>query len=142
MTPEDRYLPVPRLAVRAAGYGIESATADGNDVADVHAVVRSALDHARGGGGPVLVEAFTYRMHGHGAHDAQRYVPAHELEEWAARDPLAAWRRRAEGELGWSDADQDGLESRVAGEVEEALRDALAAPYPPADGLAASVFAG
>ena len=141
MTPERRYLPVERLAPRAAGYGIESATVDGNDVVEVHAVVRAALDQARGGAGPVLVEAFTYRMHGHGAHDAQRYVPPQELEEWVTRDPLLRWRARAEADLGWSDGEQDELEARVKREVAEAVRDALDAPYPAADGLGASVFA-
>jgi TPP-dependent pyruvate/acetoin dehydrogenase alpha subunit len=141
MTPEDRYLPVERLAVRAAGYGIESATVDGNDVAAVHAVVGEALERARAGGGPVLVEAFTYRMHGHGAHDAQRYVPPEEREEWAGRDPVARWRAYAGAELGWSDADQDELEARVAREVGEALRDALDAPYPDSEALGATVLA-
>jgi pyruvate dehydrogenase E1 component alpha subunit len=140
-TPERSYLPVPELRVRAEGYGIASATADGNDVVEVHEVVRDALGHARSGGGPVLVEVFTYRMHGHGAHDAQRYVPPEELAEWAGRDPLARWRRHAEDALAWSDVDQAELEARVAREVEEALADALAAPYPDPAELGASVFA-
>jgi TPP-dependent pyruvate/acetoin dehydrogenase alpha subunit len=141
MTPEDRYLTVDRLAARAAGYGIDSATVDGNDVVAVHAVVGDALEHARAGGGPVLVEAFTYRVHGHGAHDAQRYVPPGEQDEWAPRDPLLRWRAHAEAGLGWSGGDQAELDARVAGEVEEALRDALAAAFPPADALGAAVFA-
>jgi TPP-dependent pyruvate/acetoin dehydrogenase alpha subunit len=141
MTPESRYLPVERLAPRAAGYGIASATVDGNDVEEVHAAVGEALDRAREGGGPTLVEAFTYRIHGHGAHDAQRYVPPEELEEWGARDPLLRWRRRAEDALGWSDDDQDELDARIAREVEDALRDALGAPFPDAARLGATVFA-
>jgi pyruvate dehydrogenase E1 component alpha subunit len=141
MTPEDRYLPVERLAVRAASYGIDAVEVDGNDVVEIHRVVRAALERARSGDGPVLVEVFTYRMHGHGAHDAQKYVPAEELEEWAGRDPLQRWRGLAEEELGWTNSEQEELEARVAGEVEEALEDALAASYPAVETLTARLFA-
>ncbi|HEX7083472.1 MAG TPA: thiamine pyrophosphate-dependent dehydrogenase E1 component subunit alpha [Gaiellaceae bacterium] len=141
MTPERDYLPVDRLADRAATYGIAAATVDGNDVFAVHETVALALERARAGGGPTLVEAFTYRMHGHGAHDPQRGVPEDELERWRERDPLVAWRRRTEAEHGWSDADQEELEEGIRAEVAAAVADATSAPYPPADELGASVFA-
>ena len=80
-------------------------------------------------------------MHGHGAHDDQRYVPPGELEAWALRDPLLRWHELAVEQLGWTAEDQQALEARVAGEIAAALEDALAAPYPDPDGLAASVFA-
>ena len=80
-------------------------------------------------------------MHGHGAHDDQRYVPPGELETWALRDPLLRWHELAVEQLGWTSEDQQALEARVAGEIAAALEDALAAPYPDPDGLAASVFA-
>ena len=101
----------------------------------------AALEHARSGAGPALVELFTYRMHGHGAHDDQRYVPPGELEAWALRDPLLRWHELAVEQLGWTAEDQQALEARVAGEIAAALEDALAAPYPDPGGLAASVFA-
>jgi len=141
MTPEDKYLAVPEIAARAAGYGIRSWSGDGNDVLEVRSLVGAALEHARSGGGPALVELFTYRMHGHGAHDDQRYVPPGELEAWALRDPLLRWHELAVEQLGWTAADQQALEARVASEVAAAVEDALAAPYPDPDGLAASVFA-
>jgi pyruvate dehydrogenase E1 component alpha subunit len=141
MTPERTYLAVPELATRAAGYGIASWSGDGNDVLEVHALVGAALDHARSGQGPALVELFTYRMHGHGAHDDQRYVPADELAAWEQHDPLACWRRDAERLLGWSAADQDELAGRIDREVRSAVEDALAAPYPDPAGLAPSLFA-
>jgi TPP-dependent pyruvate/acetoin dehydrogenase alpha subunit len=141
MTPERSYLAVPELAARAAGYGIASWSGDGNDVLAVHALVSAALEHARSGRGPALVELFTYRMHGHGAHDDQRYVPAGELEQWAHHDPLAHWREEAEQLAGWTQADHDALVERVDGEVRAALEDALAAPYPDPAGLGASLFA-
>ena len=141
MTPEDRYLPVAEISSRAAGYGIPAWTVDGNDVAEVYAVVSEAVAHAREGRGPALVESFTYRMNGHGAHDAQKYVPADELDAWRERDPLRRWRRRAEAELGWSSQMQDDLERRVSDEIASAVREAIDAPYPDIDRLGPSVFA-
>ena len=141
MTPEHKYLAVPELASRAAGYGISSWSGDGNDVLEVHSLVEVALNHARSGAGPALVELFTFRMHGHGAHDDQRYVPADELKSWEERDPLLRWRQHAERVLAWTRADQEDLDARIAREVQAGLEDALAAPYPPVDELASSVFA-
>jgi pyruvate dehydrogenase E1 component alpha subunit len=141
MTPERAYLPVERLAERAGGYGIAAWSGDGNDVLEAHRLVAEAVEHARTGGGPALVELFTFRMHGHGAHDDQRYVSPDDLAEWAERDPLLRWREHAARVLGWTDEEQRKLESRVANEVDAALAAALDAPYPSADGLGASVFA-
>jgi pyruvate dehydrogenase E1 component alpha subunit len=141
MTPERTYLAVPEIAARAAGYGIPSWSGDGNDVLEVHSLVSTALEHARSGAGPALVELFTYRMHGHGAHDDQRYVPAADLEAWQQHDPLRCWRADAERLLDWSAQDQELLDERVVREVRAAVEDALAAPFPDADGLASSLFA-
>ncbi|HEY8723681.1 MAG TPA: thiamine pyrophosphate-dependent dehydrogenase E1 component subunit alpha [Gaiellaceae bacterium] len=141
MTPESHYLPVESLTLRAAGYGAASWTVDGNDVAAVYTVVTAALEHARARQGPAVVEARTYRMHGHGAHDSQRYMPKTELEHWAGYDPLLLWRRRAETEADWTEEDQRELDERIRAEVAAALADATAAPYPDADALSQRVFA-
>ena len=116
-------------------------SAEGNDVSDVHDVVTEAVAATRAGEGPGLVEVFTYRMHGHGAHDAQKYVPADELEAWGLRDPLVRWRARADDEIGWSDERQAELEQRVDVEVTAAVREALDAPYPDPAELGRSLFA-
>ncbi|MBM9505880.1 pyruvate dehydrogenase (acetyl-transferring) E1 component subunit alpha [Actinacidiphila acididurans] len=87
--PTERQSRVP-IYQRAAGYGFPGVRVDGNDVLAVLAVTRAALDHARSGQGPMLVEAFTYRM---GAHtttdDPTRYRSDEEREEWAGKDPIA-----------------------------------------------------
>lgn len=141
MTPSAKILPIERIADRAPGYAMHALSADGNDVLDVYERAQGALERARRGDGPTLLEVFTYRMHGHGAHDSQRYVPPEELEHWQTRDPLLRWASRAREELGWSDEEQEGLDQRVKDEVAAALEDAIAAPYPAADDLLASVFA-
>lgn len=141
MTPEATYLSVSEISTRAAGYGMRSWKADGNDVSEVHAVVSEAIAVARAGDGPGMVELFTYRMHGHGAHDAQKYVPSDELEVWQSRDPLLRWRGRAEEEVGWTEAQQVELERRVKAVVTAAVEDAVEAPYPDPGDLGPSLYA-
>ena len=87
-TPSTRQSPVP-LARRAEGFGFPGVRVDGNDVLAVHSVTSWALEHARSGAGPVLIEANTYRMAPHTtSEDATRYQPADEVAAWRARDPI------------------------------------------------------
>ncbi len=90
--PNDKQTRVP-LYQRASGFGFPGVRVDGNDVLGVYAVTKAALDRAREGNGPTLVEAFTYRM---GAHttsdDPTRYRVAAEVEVWKQRDPIVRLR--------------------------------------------------
>jgi pyruvate dehydrogenase E1 component alpha subunit len=91
--PLEKQTRVP-LYQRASGFGFPGVRVDGNDVLATYAVTRAALDHARAGQGPMLVEAYTYRM---GAHttsdDPTRYRIASEVEAWQAKDPILRVRR-------------------------------------------------
>ena len=79
----------PSFAHKAVGYGMPGRLVDGNDAAAVHAVLTEAVGRARGGGGPTLVEAVTYRIEAHtNADDATRYRPADEVAAWVERDPI------------------------------------------------------
>ncbi|MGI8727661.1 MAG: thiamine pyrophosphate-dependent dehydrogenase E1 component subunit alpha, partial [Solirubrobacterales bacterium] len=73
---------------RARTYGLEAELVDGNDVEAVFGVAAEAVERARTGGGPTLIECRTMRMHGHGAHDDMSYVPDEMLAEWRRRDPI------------------------------------------------------
>jgi acetoin:2,6-dichlorophenolindophenol oxidoreductase subunit alpha len=119
-------------ADRAAAYGLAPLCVDGNDVDAVRAVVGAAVDRARNGGGPSLVEAETYRHGGHSAADPATYRSTEEVAQWKLRDPLLrhAEQRRA---AGVSDADIEVVTSGVAAEIERITMEALAAPSPPAD---------
>ena len=88
--------PVP-MAARAAGYGLEYVPVDGNDVEAVAAVMTDAVGRIRAGGGPVFVEAATYRWHGHYEGDPEKYRGKDELTEWQQRDPLVITRARLLG---------------------------------------------
>jgi TPP-dependent pyruvate/acetoin dehydrogenase alpha subunit len=129
------------LANRAAAYGMPGVRIDGNDVQTVQAAAAWAIGHARQGDGPVLLEANTYRHHGHSRSDQATYRPAGELEEWMTRDPIVALHDAlvAQGLLNDSD-DAQSLEE-VAREVSEAMDRALASPEPPLAALTTDVFA-
>jgi pyruvate dehydrogenase E1 component alpha subunit len=96
--PADKQTRVP-LYQRAAGFGFPGLRVDGNDVLACYAVTRAALDRARQGDGPTLIEAYTYRM---GAHttsdDPTRYRIASEVEAWQAKDPIKRVRAMLEKE--------------------------------------------
>src|SRR5262249_37488138 len=79
---------VASVAQRAHAYGIAAQLVDGNDVEAVHSVSEEAVAACRSGDGPVLLEAQTYRWHGHYEGDAQPYKPEDEVAQWKARDPL------------------------------------------------------
>jgi acetoin:2,6-dichlorophenolindophenol oxidoreductase subunit alpha len=84
----DRVMRNPKIADRAAGYGIRGETVDGNDVLAVYEATRSAADDCRNGRGPVLLEMLTYRRTGHSRRDTCQYQPKEEREEWFRRDPI------------------------------------------------------
>ena len=87
-TPVSQQMPVANVADRAPAFGIPGEIAFGNDIFEVRRVARRALDHARNGKGPYLVEFKTFRARGHGEHDDMSYVPAGLREFWRQRDPI------------------------------------------------------
>ena len=117
------------LVARAAGYGVDYVAVDGNDVVATAAAMVDRVEAMRVGGGPVIVEATTYRWHGHYEGDPERYRTPEEVQEWAARDPLirhAATLRAA----GVGDDALGLLESAVAEELDAAVAAARAMAGP------------
>lgn len=123
--PLSRQTAAPSLAHKAIGYGMPGERVDGNDIAALLAVLGGAVERARSGGGPSLIEAHTYRMQAHtNADDDTRYREREEVQAWIARDPLTRVRTHLT-EAGLLD---DSTEERIAAGTEEiaaALRAAL-----------------
>jgi len=117
------------IAGRAAAYAIPSAEVDGNDLWAVRAAALEAVERARAGEGPTLLECLTYRHFGHSRSDPATYRPQEEVAAWLERDPLAIARERLLAE-GFDAADVDAAEASADATVERAMADALAAPYP------------
>jgi pyruvate dehydrogenase E1 component alpha subunit len=115
---------------RARTYGFDGVTVDGNDVEAVFEAAAEAVERAREGGGPTLIEARTMRMHGHGAHDDMSYVPPELLEEWRDRDPIERYAERLVTEFGLSGADVERIRAEVGAEVDRCAAKALESPPP------------
>jgi acetoin:2,6-dichlorophenolindophenol oxidoreductase subunit alpha len=121
------------IAGRAAAYGMPAAVVDGNDVHAVHETAQEAIERARAGGGPTLLECRTYRHYGHSKADPAKYRPKDEVEHWLARDPLPRARERLLAD-GVSEEDIATVEQRITEQIDNAVAAAKAAPYPdPAD---------
>jgi TPP-dependent pyruvate/acetoin dehydrogenase alpha subunit len=117
------------IAGRAAAYDLPSAVVDGNDLWAVHGAATDAVQRARGGGGPTLLECQTYRHYGHSKSDPATYRPPEEVERWLARDPLHLARRRLVAD-GVAEADIEAAEAATETLMDEAIQAARAAPYP------------
>lgn len=117
------------LVDRAHGYGVEHVHIDGNDVQLVSDTMADVLGRVRTGQGPVIVEAETYRWHGHYEGDPQRYRDKEELEKWKTADPLIV-SRSAIVAHGGTDAQVDEIEAQVRASIEAALESARTAPEP------------
>jgi pyruvate dehydrogenase E1 component alpha subunit len=130
------------IAVKAAAYGFPGVRVDGNDVLAVVRVTRDALERARGGLGPTLIEALTYRMGGHStSDDPTRYRSGEEVEAWRRKDPVfrfAAFLKR-QGLLDESASMAAGEEARA--EVQRAVAACEAAPPVPPESLVEDVYA-
>jgi len=123
--PLSRQTAAPSLAHKAIGYGMPGRRVDGNDVAAVLAVLGEAVDRARSGGGPTLVEAHTYRMQAHtNADDDTRYRERDEVRAWVARDPLTRLRTHLTG-VGALTAELETEYAAGAERIATAMREAL-----------------
>jgi TPP-dependent pyruvate/acetoin dehydrogenase alpha subunit len=127
------------IAARARGYDMPSGLVDGNDLWAVHAAASEAVQRARGGGGPTLLECQTYRHYGHSKSDPAPYRPKPEVERWMARDPLKLARTRLL-EQGVSEERIAAAEEASNALIEQAVANALAAPYPDPRSVAATEF--
>jgi TPP-dependent pyruvate/acetoin dehydrogenase alpha subunit len=122
--------PLDDLARRADPFGFPGIIVDGQDVLAVHAATSEAVERARGGGGPTLLEMKTYRYRGHSRSDPAKYRPAGELDAWKARDPIDLLGKVlvADGIIGPNDHVE--IRSETQAEIDAAAQRAEASPFP------------
>ena len=120
-TPTTKQMKILNLADRAKAYGMPSEITDGNDVMAVFASAKRAVERARSGGGPTFIEAKTFRMRGHAAHDNQSYVSKELLDQWRKRDPIAQFERALIGKKIANQAEIDKVVRRVERLLDEDL---------------------
>jgi pyruvate dehydrogenase E1 component alpha subunit len=140
-TPARLEFATEHVADRAASYGFEGVVVDGTDVLAVYREATRAIEKARDGGGPTLLECLTLRMEGHGAHDDNSYIPRELLDEWAARDPIARHRAWLREHVGFGDDEDAEVTQSVSRLLHEAVRRAEESPLPDPDTLLDGVYA-
>ena len=127
-------------ADRASAYGLDAVLVDGNDPDETLGIARTAIDRARAGGGPSLIEALTYRHGGHSRADPGTYRPDEEVERWKARDPIPMYRGRLQAD-GASDRQLSGIEKSVEMAMQVAVEEARAAPVPSLSSISTELWA-
>jgi TPP-dependent pyruvate/acetoin dehydrogenase alpha subunit len=130
-TPVGRQYRLRDFAERARAYGVPSFTVDGNDIVAVYQTAREAVELARAGQGPVVIEAKTMRMKGHAQHDPADYVPKQMFEFWKARDPLALYEAYLSRQGLWDEPAKAEIDARIERELKEDQEFAERSPWPP-----------
>jgi TPP-dependent pyruvate/acetoin dehydrogenase alpha subunit len=142
MTPTAHSMHVEHIAERAAAYNIPGVTIDGNDPREVYRAFAEAVQRARAGGGPTLIECVTYRFFGHFFGDQMAYIPAAELEAAKAADPVLRFGDRLVDEGVLTRSQVDGIDEQARRQVDDAVVEVLASPTPALDELDRDVYAG
>src|SRR5215471_2468495 len=120
-TPTTKQMKILNLADRAKAYAMPSEIVDGNDVMSVYASAKRAVDRARSGAGPTFIEAKTFRMRGHAAHDNQSYVGKEIIDQWRKRDPISHLERDLLSRKVVTQADIEAVNQRVDHLLDEDL---------------------
>jgi TPP-dependent pyruvate/acetoin dehydrogenase alpha subunit len=132
-TPVRRQVPIENLADRAKAYGIHSCIVDGNDVIAVYTAAKEAVDCARAGEGPILIEAKTFRRRGHAQHDPAEYVPAEQRAYWEKRDPIMLYENFLLDQKILDTKSRKEIDDKLTALLEQEREFAENSPAPPAD---------
>lgn len=132
---------VDQISKRAIGYGMPGITVDGNDPFAMYAAANEAVNRARNGEGPTLIEAMTFRFYGHVFGDDSHYIPKEEMEEAVANDPLIKFRAKLIASGVASEEKLAQMEADIAGEIEDAIAFALGSEFPSLSELTTDVYA-
>jgi pyruvate dehydrogenase E1 component alpha subunit/2-oxoisovalerate dehydrogenase E1 component alpha subunit len=132
-TPVRRQVPLENLADRARAYGISSYIVDGNDVVAVYTTAKEAVERARTGEGPILIEAKTFRRRGHAQHDPAEYVPAEQRAYWEKRDPIALYEKFLLEQKLLDTKGRKGIDDKLTALLEKEREFAENSPMPPAE---------
>jgi pyruvate dehydrogenase E1 component alpha subunit len=140
-TRQSMVMKLENVSDRAAAYGIPGVTVDGNDVLAVYEAAYEAVNRARRGEGPTLIECKTYRHKGHSRFDPAAYRPKEEVEEWLKRDPILRLKTKLL-EMGLlTEQEAEKIELEAVSAVEKAVKFAMESPYPAPEEALENVYA-
>ncbi len=140
-TPVAKQKAMEKYSDRAMGYGIPGFTIDGTDIDQVYSTCKQAVERARRGEGPTLIESVTMRMHGHSAHDGAEYVPKTLLAEWKKKDPVHRIEKLLIEKKILTPTIKEEYEKKLFAELEDATQFAVGSPFPPGEEAAIGVYA-
>jgi len=140
-TRQSRVMLIENIAERASAYGIPGVTVDGNDVLAVYEAAEKAVERAKRGEGPTLIECKTYRHKGHSRMDPATYRPKEEVEFWLKKDPIPRFRNKLLEMNVLSEEELREIETEVSRKIEEAVKFALESPYPEPEEALKDVYA-
>jgi pyruvate dehydrogenase E1 component alpha subunit len=129
-TRQSRIMKIANIADRAGAYGIPGCVVDGNDVLAVYDAACAAVERARNGKGPTLIECKTYRHKGHSRVDPAKYRASEEVQEWLDRDPIKKLKQKMLNEYHFTSEEISKIEKKASANVEASVRFALESPYP------------
>lgn len=136
-----KVMKLENIADRASSYGIPGVIVDGMDVLEVYRVTSEAVERAREGKGPTLIECKTYRYSGHSRSDPANYRPREEVEFWKSRDPIIQFKKKL-FELDVLNEEEDNrIRSEVEGEIETAINFAIKSPLPSPETALEDIYA-
>jgi TPP-dependent pyruvate/acetoin dehydrogenase alpha subunit len=136
-----RALAIERIAQRADAYGMPGVTVDGNDVLEVYEAAKKAVEKARSGAGPVLLECVTYRWKGHSKSDQELYRTKAEIQAWKKRDPITRFRKLLVSEGVITEEEAATIEGDAHRTIARALEYAQSSPEPDVDTILEGVYA-
>ena len=140
-TPLSQQMAIEDIAVRGRAQGVRSEIVDGNDLQAVHEASQDAVDRARAGGGPTMIECKTMRMLGHAIHDGAEYVPSDLLERWAKRDPLTLVEAALVEDGLMTRSDIEEVAARCQSRIAAAVEYAESSPWPNPANVTDGVYA-
>jgi len=129
-TKQSTVMKIENIADRAVAYGIPGVTVDGNDVLAVYEATREAVDRARDGEGPTLIECKTYRHKGHSRFDPAAYRPKEEVKEWLKKDPIPRFKTKLCKMKLLTEQEAERIEHSVISDIEAAVKFAMESPFP------------
>jgi pyruvate dehydrogenase E1 component alpha subunit/2-oxoisovalerate dehydrogenase E1 component alpha subunit len=139
-TPVRRQVPLENLADRARAYGISSYIVDGNDVVAVYTTAKEAVERARAGEGPILIEAKTFRRRGHAQHDPAEYVPKDQRAYWEKRDPITLYEKFLAEEKLLDAKGKKEIEDKITTLLDKDREFAENSPTPPPEFVSEGVY--
>src|SRR5262245_10119394 len=140
-TPTHLGFATEHIADRAEGYGFEGVVVDGTDVLAVYREAKRAIEKARAGEGPTLIECMTLRMEGHAVHDDAFYVPKEMFEQWAGQDPIERFRLWLRENADLRDEEEDEISAEIKKLLNDAIKRAEESPLPDPSDLMDGVYA-